>query len=229
VFSPYITPPLAPSSFNDEFNDGSPVLADRGWTALHNGTGQVLTRKGEVTTAVPVLGPTEYNSTIVNGVIRIQAPSGMRLTKLLAAPQTQIAARFVDPRMSASQVCQLQLTDFAGAPDATTTWLSYGYLWGNRARSYKWTNLNPFTQHTTPPGTDDGAYVFTHDWQVAGERWGSVCLEPNTLRILRVDSTAFPPFVPTRAGFEILTVAGSYSWVELDYIREYPYGAWFPA
>jgi hypothetical protein len=213
---------------NDEFDSGSPVLADRGWTALHNGTGELLTRKGDVTIAAPVLGPTEYNSTIVNGVIRIQSTSGMRMTKPLSGPQTQVAARFLDPRMNASQVIQMQLTNVAGAHDATTVALSYGYLWGNRVRSYKYLDVLPGTVTTVVPGTDDGAYVFTQDWRVTGSVWGSAVVNPYTMRMLRVDSAAFAPLTPTRAGFEILTVAAAQSWVEIDYIREYPYGAWFP-
>jgi len=229
VLSPYLTPPLVAAALNDEFDAGSPVLGDRGWTALHNGTGEVLTRKGEVTTAAPVLGPTEYNSTIVNGVIRIQATSGMRMTKALSAPQTQVAARFCDPRMSASQVIQMQLTNFAGAPDAESVGLSYGYQWGNRVRSYRYTGNLTGNITTVTPGTDDGAYVFVQDWQVATSRWASAVVNPHTLRMLRVDTPAFAPWTPTRAGFELLTAPAAMSWVEIDYIREYPYGSWFPA
>jgi len=35
--------------------------------------------------------------------------------------------------------------------------------------------------------------------------------------------------LPSFAGFEVLTAPARYSWVELDYIRQYPYGSWFPA
>jgi len=229
VLAPYLTPPLVAAALNDEFDTGSPVLGDRGWTALHNGTGETLTRKGEVTTAAPVLGPTEYNSSIVNGVIRIQSTSGMRLTKELSAPQTQIAARFTDPRVNTSQVIQMQLTNVAGAHDPTTVALSYGYLWGNRCRSYKYLDLAPFTSSTVAPGVDDGAYVFVQDWRPSDSRWGSAVINAHTQRILRVDGGGFAPLTPTRAGFEILTVAATFAWVEIDYIREYPYGSWFPA
>jgi hypothetical protein len=217
------------AALNDEFDAGSPVLSDRGWTAMHNGTGATLTRKGEVTTAAPVLAANEYNSSIVNGVLRIQATSGMRLTKALSAPQTQVAARFTDPRMSTSQVIQMQLTNFAGAPDAASVAISYGYQWGNRVRSYQYLDNLIGTITTTAPGVDDGAYVFVQDWEIASSRWGSAVVNPHTLRMLRVDTPAFAPWTPTRAGFEILTVAAPQSWVEIDYIREYPYGSWFPA
>jgi hypothetical protein len=197
---------------------------------MHNTTGQLLTRKGEVTTAVPELGATEYNSTLVNGVLRVQSTSGMRMTKALSGPQVQVAARFCDPRVSASQVIQMQLTNFAGAHDPlTSVALNYGYLWGNRCRSYRYLELAPFTASTVAPGVDDGAYVFVQDWRIAGDRWGNAVVNPHTQRILQVGGNGFAPLTLTRAGFELLTIAAAHSWVEIDYIREYPYGTWFPA
>lgn len=71
---PIISPPLTPNAFDDEFNGGSPVLADRGWTIVNHADNTPLTRAGNVTPfSVPANGT--YRSSIIGSRIYIQVPT----------------------------------------------------------------------------------------------------------------------------------------------------------
>lgn len=86
--SVYLAPPNTPglaadgSVFDDEFNDGSPDLAARGWTFVCQDNGLPMTRVGNVYPyewtwkgGVGALTLNQYRSTIVNGRLAVQMPS----------------------------------------------------------------------------------------------------------------------------------------------------------
>ena len=72
--NPYVDPPLVPSSFDDEFDSGSPDLALRG-ISIKTAAGVTLTRAGDVIpwdSSGPSTGT--YWSTIVGSTIQIMVP-----------------------------------------------------------------------------------------------------------------------------------------------------------
>lgn len=78
--SPYISPPLTPNAFDDEFPTGSnPDLATRGYTVV-NSAGVALTRSGNIDpwNATGPVGNT-YWSTIIDGWLYLQGAPGVQI------------------------------------------------------------------------------------------------------------------------------------------------------
>lgn len=80
-------------SWDDEFDNGSPDLATRGWTVINSSTGVLLTRNGAIGAAGLTAG--KYNSEIVNSslLVQIQAGPGVLLYKDAPAGNAVYAMR----------------------------------------------------------------------------------------------------------------------------------------
>lgn len=105
--SPFL-PQAGSDSWNDEFSDGSPDLAARGWTVEQWSTGTPMTRVGDVTWhAGASTGTTEYRSTIVGSSLWIQTGANALIYKTFAAGRYCFAARMGPLYLSPTMVCKL--------------------------------------------------------------------------------------------------------------------------
>jgi hypothetical protein len=191
-----------------------------------------MNRKGDVTTAAPVLTGSEYNSTLTNGVLRVQATSGMMILKPITAP-LQLAARLGDPRVSADHYVALQITDYNTAINNTSQRVAAGYTWGKYVYAAMYLNQFWYTHRQQVPPATDAMYVFTLEAQEVPPDsfdWRNAVIDPYSGRILWSDPVPLSMLnTPiSYGGLEVLTAAAAFSWVEIDYVRQYPYGAWFP-
>lgn len=89
----YLQQPAQPDPFDDEFNDGSPDLAERGWLFRNASTGQVMQRVGDVYPyewslkgGVGVLAPNQYRSRIQNGRFALQLSASVSNDYVLYKP-----------------------------------------------------------------------------------------------------------------------------------------------
>jgi hypothetical protein len=229
---PYLAPPSVPSAFDDEFNDGSPALEDRGWQVFNSGDGMPMTRRGDVTVGTPAPSGTQYNSSIVSGTLRVQATSGMMVLKPITVGPVQVVAKLGDPRVSADHYMSLQLTDYNRALDDTCQRVAAGYTWGFHVFAAMYVNQYWYTHRKITPPADGSHYVFLLEVQqpAASFDWRNAVISAETQRVLQLDPTpiAIATFLPSFAGFEVRSGEAPYSWVEIDYIRMYPFGSWFP-
>lgn len=84
----YITPPVTPNAFDDEFDaGGNPDLAARGWLFRNMTTGTLMTRIGDVVPfglLMTALTANQYRSTLSRGRLFLQLPSGIGQDVVLA-------------------------------------------------------------------------------------------------------------------------------------------------
>jgi hypothetical protein len=221
-----------PSPFDDEFNGGSPELADRGWQVFNSVSGVPMARFGDVTTQVPTLTGSQYNSTLVNGVLRLQATSGMMVLKPVSGA-LQVAARLGDPLVSANHYLTLQMTTYNTALNPLCERVTTGYAWGKHVYATMYENQFWYTERQVVPPLGISHQVFMLEVARPGASWDwrNAMIDATSGRITWLDLAPVNMLsaTPSFAGFEVLTAAAAYSWVELDYIRQYPYGSWFPA
>jgi hypothetical protein len=157
----------------------------------------------------------------------------MMVLKPITAP-VQLAARLCDPTVNANHYCALQLTTYNGAVGPASQRVAAGYTWGKYVYAAMYTNQFWYTHRQQVPPADASAYVFMLEARMAGDgsgEWRNAAINPATGRIIWLDTAPLNmlPLMPSYGGVEVLTAAAAYAWVELDYIREYPYGSWFPA
>lgn len=232
--NPYLTPPRAPTAFDDEFRSGNPTLERRGWNVYATATGQPMTRLGDVTVAAPNLVGNVYNSSIVDGVLRIQSTIGMHIVKPVIGAPMQIVAHLGDPRVSDDHCCFLQACSYPGALTNTALRVFTGYQWGKQTFSAMYENQYYYQHRVAVPPADSSAYVFMLELQRSFEpdvySWRNAVIEPLTGRIIWIDDTplAINAFDPIQAGLEVITANKPYSWVEIGMVRAYPAGSWFP-
>jgi len=233
IGGPYLTPPLTPSALDDEFSEGSPYLDERGWQVFNSVSGAPMTRMGDVTTEIPTLTGSQYNSTLANGMLRLQATSGLMMLKPVTAP-LQVAARLGDPFVSANHYAALQLTTYNVALNPTCERVAAGYAWGKHVYAAMYENQFWYKQREAVPPPGGCHYVFSlealHPSDFVWD-WRNAVVDALSGRVLWLDLAPINILsaLPSFAGFEVLTAPARYSWVELDYIRQYPYGSWFPA
>jgi len=234
--SPYLTPPSSAPVFNDEFRSGDPALERRGFLCYSTTTGQAMARLGDVTVGAPNIVGNFYNSSIVDGLLRVQSLTSMHVVKPVTGAPLQIVAHLGDPRMSVDHTCILQACDYAGAIDAISQRVFTGYQAGSQTLSAMLVNQDYQQQRVAVPPADSSAYVFMLDLQISGPPatpaydWRNAVIEPLTGRLVWIDEAGLDlaPISPIRAGLELVTANKPYSWVEIGFIRAYPAGSWFP-
>ena len=237
----YVEAPATPDPWNDEFDDGDPDPANRGFVVL-NFTGSVIpcTRVGPVdytiNSAVSMANNT-YNSSLSNGKLIFQ-PGGANLMAILKP--IPAGAGFYACRMTSSSIGggsaynqALVLLDNAG--------VALG-LAGNNGIS------NEIVSTTTRIRTYQGATVTTEltagneadaraggiwfiDWKNSGStaNVGQIDAHSGTQRISIWNGTLTGTFTPAYGGV-ILRFPNTWgpTWFEIDYFRRYPSLTFFP-
>lgn len=113
----YLQPPAAADPFDDEFLDGSPDLAARGWTVVNVTTGAPVTRAGDVDfRTIPGAGTTgKYFSTLTASGLVLQCFDIIAISKAVADVSSGLFA-----------IVQ------AGTPQQSTTTFEAGaWIWQN--------------------------------------------------------------------------------------------------
>jgi hypothetical protein len=119
---PYIPPPSAANSFDDEFSSGSADLATRGYLIINAITGAVLTRSGNIN-PLDATGPAAgtYWSTLSGSWLYVQGAAGLQIdilkTITLAAGDLYCARTVGSFNMStaaAGRYCEVGLYGWTG-------------------------------------------------------------------------------------------------------------------
>lgn len=233
--NPYVTSPVSPNAFNDEFDSGSADLATRGWSVVNSTTGVTCTRTGDVVpaNATNAIAANTYLSTIANGRLRIQATSPLNIYKALTG-SICLACPIAMSRSFAATTAIVYYTDTAGAwVNATTRSVYVGEQNGNTIATRQVPPTPTFTNiYSTGIGTVGPSSLTTHvlDWAQGSTVFTGAYLASNNGRIWNMGTLTVATFTPTVAGFQIgVSNANPYVWAEIDYIRAYPQGTWFPA
>jgi hypothetical protein len=229
--SPYETAPASPNAFNDEFNEGSADLATRGWT-VKTWAGTTMTRAGDV---IPSgnnqsIAANTYLSTIVNGRLRFQAGQDCFIHKAWTG-SVSLAGGFARTRSATGDYVYMTLISAVPFVAASTRAAFVGEE--NAAfQGYYFTppstTTNVYTaSYSTVPGTADAQVL---DWN-SGTNGLTFCTTTKaTARMFAFGTATFASFVPVFAGLRIQLAATTttYNWVELDYLRAYAQGTFFP-
>jgi hypothetical protein len=227
--SPYETAPASPNAFNDEFNDGNADLAVRGWTVINAGTGATMTRAGDINAyTAPTLTATTYLSTLRNGRMWVQCSVNLYMYKAVSG-SFNITANCMVSRAQASQVAVIDIYSIV-PPITNATRRLYCGMNSANVEGFKMDVNQVYTSIATST-TIGSASLDAHvvDFNSSGTAINMQCYGIGG-RLLTVGSSTLAGFVPIVAGFSLQAGSASLTqWAELDYIRLYPQGTFFPA
>ena len=227
--SPYETAPASPNAFNDEFNDGNADLAVRGWTVINAGTGATMTRAGDINAyTAPTLTATTYLSTLRNGRMWVQCSVNLYMYKAVSG-SFNITANCMVSRAQANQVAIIDIYSIV-PPITNSTRRLYCGMNSANVEGFKMDVNQVYTSIATST-TIGSASLDAHvvDFNSSGTAINMQCYGIGG-RLLTVGSSTLAGFVPIVAGFSLQAGSASLTqWAELDYIRLYPQGTFFPA
>lgn len=227
-----LTGPASPDSWNDEFEGGSPDLAERGWSIFGNGAGGVIwTRQGPVDpNSLPPAG--QYRSSIVGTKLLIQVASTVFISKPVSG-SCAFAARInlLGQSDAGSPPIGVGISTIQTHTNGANKFMM-GWQQGNQAKLLEY-NAGTYTNRGTV-ATITAVQGFDIQWityTFAGTTMNSV-----TLRHIASHSGAMSvstwatPFTgfATQHGGVLLSGITVPSWYEVDYIRRYPEGSFFP-
>lgn len=88
MYTGWFLPPSTPSAFDDDFTQGDPDLAVRGWAVVGGNTGTTMTRAGPVIpwTAPTTIPANQYRSSITKSGILLQTNQNMMVSKAITPP-----------------------------------------------------------------------------------------------------------------------------------------------
>ena len=236
-------PPANPSALNDEFDEGDPDPANRGWT--------VISASGVPGTPYTYLGPVDYTinpgtnmanyqyrSSIVNGKLRIQFGGSVNNVLQRSTPITGTAATYV-VRMQPS-VAVASSGTISGIYMPNDPLLSI-FNAGNAVIINQLTdNISTFTTYQAGAATTQATLtdlaqaragsIFVTDWKNSGTL--ATMLQINDSGAARLSlfnqSLSAGPFAPTTVGIYVrnaisnATIGPQYT--EIDYFRVFPTG-----
>lgn len=238
----YVEPPTAPDAWNDEFDSGSPVLADRGLRLMRWGaaSGELTTRVGEVDPLVaPVLAATEYRSSIRDSVLLLQTPTTASTTYVLLKATTTASAayatRILNKRAGATGhrwglALTTTLNPSQGATDRT--FYTAVQATGTPHEIARWQST--LSTLVTTATTDFGTHVHWIDAEIVPVTFdlkynAEVSIHGRSTVVTTAQGT-LTGYGPTLyAGVQVSTAPNYVAWTEVDYIRRYPVHSYFPA
>jgi hypothetical protein len=229
----YLDPPSSPDVFNDEFDSGSADLAVRGWTIVNRGSGATLTRTGDVdfTINASTIGATVYRSTIRNSRLYIQA-SVQALIYKSATGSFQLASLFNQPNVFSGNYCNAVISNNNTPGIAATNRSVYtGQEGANVVFAYN--NQGSFTiPFNSAYGGVGQGIVAVLDYSDATKLAQAYLQQPyqGTMSYNGYSGIGATSMSSVFAGISFTTASAQLrNWVEIDYIRRYAVGDWFPA
>lgn len=224
--------PASPSAWSDEFESGSADLVERGWTLRPNGSDVVPVRVGPFDPNAAALTVGQYRSSIVGSKLLLQIPSGTFISKPLAA-SCALAARVGAFGIATGSPWGVGVTNTPKHSDPASRFL-FGWNQGDQAK---------LLQYIAGTYTNQGAVASISLLQAYDTQWFTFTLAGTTLtaaqvrhisgysgQIASLASTfagSMTGFTPVYGGLVLSPSAGC--WFEIDYIRQYPAGAFFPS
>jgi len=237
----YVDPPSSPDPWNDEFDSGSPVLADRGLRLTRMfATGELTTRVGEVDIYAPALALTEYRSSIRGSCLSLQVPGANSMVWLLNKATTPTSAAYatrIIPRRDGlfDQYLGLAIGSTINQGQGTVDRSIYVYAELDTTSHSITRYQNGFANILSATTTDDGPTVFWADCQIDASWNLRYNAETNIHgRTVVVTASQLGPFIDfgpgsLYAGAMVAMPSTYMNWVEIDYIRRYPVHSYFPA
>ena len=228
AFTRILSPPVSPSTFDDEFSSGSADLSTRGWAILDIVTGVALTRAGSVSYmgALPAAGT--YNSDIVRGQLVLQIPFGVQVFISKAVSSANPYTYVMRGSSQAGNHCWV----WTNASSTFNTGNGYGV--GQVSGSLRGCGIasktgTTFTQRITYGSTLEGTSD-TFWLSVPGSGTGTFAaqtINPYSGFPFYYTATALTTYTPAFAGIELYCNANP-SWYTIDFIRQYAgQGIWF--
>jgi len=243
--SVYLTPPANPDPFNDEFMDGSPDLAVRGWTIVNSSTGATCTRVGDVDTTIAVtsIAVNTYRSTIVGSCLLIQISSLSDMVMYKAATgsmQIAVSATFPSFFNTPSNGQQAYAIIANSTPPTVaasgTARMLFSGIQGLNMIALRMDPGPAFTTEVTTaylagtaPGFTgiQGSTLFTVDHNDTTKVHNTNPVDSNSLRIYAGSSVTTAGFVSATAGMYLTMLNSGIKYCAIDFIRRYPSGKWF--
>ena len=241
------TPPADPDPFNDEFDEGSPILADRGWT-ITNATAPatVYTYMGEVDYDIDPgsdMANGQYRASIVNGKLRIQFGGNVANSITKAGAIATGAATYVARMQQSATTSSPASAGFCGIFMINDPAVSYqgaanaaiiNELYDATARfiTYQAGALTTQLSLIDAPQSRMGS-IFVTDWRGSGTLATMLqIMDSGATRLsLFNQSLSAGPFAPTAAGVYARNAVNNPvvgpQYLEIDYIRRYP-PAYYP-
>jgi len=234
----YVDPPSNPDPWNDEFDSGSPVLADRGLrlTQYQGGAGELTTRVGEVDMFAPALAVTEYRSSIRDSCLLLQLPAGVwYLNKAVPLASAAHAVRVLPRRVGTSnQYIGMSVGSAINQGQGSDRSI-YVLIHTDNAQHDIGRYQTIFNGIINVTSADHGPTVFWGDFELDGSSNMRFSAETNIHgRTVLVTAAQAGPFATFWTGSlyagALVSSPGNYmTWVEVDYIRRYPVHSYFPA
>jgi len=237
----YIDPPSNPDPWNDEFDSGSPVLADRGLRLTrHQGTGELTTRVGEVDMFAPALAITEYRSSLRDSCLLLQVPLGTDVNWFLNKPTPPTsyayAARIIPRRVGlTNQYFGVTVGNSLNPAGAVADRSIFVFVETDTGNHSLVRYQAGFANLLAVAMQDFGPVVLWADCQIDASWNLRYNCETNVHgRTGVVTASQLGPFIDfgpgsLYAGVMVSTPATYMTWLEIDYIRRYPVHSYFPA
>jgi len=228
---PYVGPlvaPASPNAWNDEFDSGSADLVARGWTIQIEGTGVVPTRVGPFDPTAAALTTGQYRSSIVGSKLLLQIANPVFISKPLSASCALAARVGAMASVVGTNAFGVGVSSVQRNTDGTNRFL-HAWNQGNQAKMLEYNagaynNRGTVTTIALLDAYDVAWFTFT--------RGGTTLTAAEARHISAysgsVLSSVFSGSLTFASVYGGLYLTGGPSWYEIDYIRQYAAGAFFP-
>lgn len=223
--------------WNDEFDSGSPDLVARGWTVQETVTGIVPTRAGEVD---PNLTPSTgtYRSSLIGTKLVIQVSAApIFISKPVGAGGCAIAARVNMLNQDGSGVSPWGVgisTTAAHSGSTSAARFTFGWNQANQAKLLEYVGPSTYTNRGTV-NTISGIQGYDTMWTSVTVAAGNMTAAHARHIAMHGGVTVASTFSGSIAGYGValhgglLLPAGNlYGLFEIDFIRQYAVGSFFP-
>jgi len=224
--------PSSPLAWNDEFEDGSDDVVARGWTMQMAGTGVVPTRVGPFDLNGAALAANTYRSSILGGKLCMQCDNPVFISKPLSA-SCALAARVNVFGQAAGQAWGVGVSS---TPQHTAGTASFFFGWNRADQAFLLSFFNGAY-------SGQGTVAAINQYQGFNIQWFDFTVAAAVLTAARVHhiseisgmtaslsssyAGSFGGFTALHGGLYLIPGAGT--WFEIDYIRQYAAGKFFPS
>jgi len=224
--------PGTPNAWNDEFDSGSPDIVARGWTIQVEGTGVVPTRVGAFDPSAAALASGTYRSSIVGSKLLLQIANPVFISKVLSASCALAARVGAMASVVTSNAFGVGVSSSQRNADGSSRFMM-AWNQGDQAKLLEYLAGAYNNRGTVATIAPLQAYdVAWFDFTIGGTTL-TAAKARHVAAFAGVIASETTTFAGSLAGFTSLYgglyLTGGARWYEIDYIRQYAAGAFFPS